>query len=53
MTGPFLGICLGLQTLFEGSEEALGVAGLGIIKGTIKRFDDIFPLHSPDRLERH
>jgi glutamine amidotransferase/cyclase len=37
---PYLGICLGLQTLFEGSEEALGVAGLGIIKGTIKRFDD-------------
>jgi len=37
---PFLGICLGLQTLFEGSEEALGVNGLGIIKGVIKRFDD-------------
>jgi len=37
---PFLGICLGLQTLFEGSEEALGVDGLGIIKGIIKRFDD-------------
>jgi glutamine amidotransferase/cyclase len=37
---PFLGICLGLQTLFEGSEEALGVQGLGIIRGIIKRFDD-------------
>ena len=37
---PFLGICLGLQTLFEGSEEAPGVKGLGIIKGYIKRFDD-------------
>ena len=36
---PFLGICLGLQTLFEGSEEALGVKGLGIINGIIKRFD--------------
>jgi glutamine amidotransferase/cyclase len=36
---PFLGICLGLQTLFEGSEEALGMAGLGLIKGTIQRFD--------------
>ncbi len=36
----FLGICLGLQTLFEGSEEAIGVAGLGIIKGIIKRFDN-------------
>merc|ERR1719217_601620 len=27
---PFLGICLGLQTLFEGSEESPGVAGLGL-----------------------
>ena len=35
---PFLGICLGLQTLFEGSEEALGVAGLGLIKGLVRRF---------------
>src|SRR3990167_1700983 len=35
---PFLGICLGLQTLFEGSEEALGMAGLGIIKGQVRRF---------------
>ena len=37
---PFLGICLGLQTLFEGSEEALGVAGLGIIKGQVRRFTE-------------
>ncbi len=36
---PFLGICLGLQTLFEGSEEAPDVPGLGIIKGFIKKFD--------------
>ncbi|PLX48964.1 MAG: imidazole glycerol phosphate synthase HisHF [Desulfobulbaceae bacterium] len=35
---PFLGICLGLQTLFEGSEESLGVAGLGVIPGQIKLF---------------
>jgi len=35
---PFLGICLGLQTLFESSEESLGVNGLGIIKGTVRRF---------------
>lgn len=34
---PFLGICLGLQLLFETSEEALGVKGLGILKGTIRR----------------
>jgi glutamine amidotransferase/cyclase len=37
---PFLGICLGLQTLFEESEESLGVKGLGIVKGQVKRFDD-------------
>ena len=32
---PFLGICLGLQLLFESSEETPGVAGLGILKGKI------------------
>jgi glutamine amidotransferase/cyclase len=37
---PFLGICLGLQTLFEESEESLGVKGLAIISGTVKRFDE-------------
>jgi glutamine amidotransferase/cyclase len=36
---PFLGICLGLQALFEGSEEALGVSGLGIFSGYVKRFN--------------
>ena len=35
---PFLGICLGLQALFEGSEEAPGVPGLGILRGTVRRF---------------
>lgn len=34
----FLGICLGLQVLFEKSEEAPNVAGLGIIKGEVKKF---------------
>lgn len=34
----FLGICLGLQVLFEKSEEAPGVKGLGIIKGEVKKF---------------
>lgn len=32
---PFLGICLGLQLLFEGSEESPGVKGLGILPGKI------------------
>ena len=36
-TIPFLGICLGLQLLFESSEEAPGVAGLGILKGSIRK----------------
>lgn len=35
---PFLGICLGLQALFDGSEEAPGVAGLAILPGTVRRF---------------
>jgi len=37
---PFLGICLGLQVLFEESEEAPGVKGLGLIKGKVVRFPD-------------
>ena len=37
---PFLGICLGLQMLFEGSEESPGVKGLGILKGKVVRFPD-------------
>ncbi|HIJ19762.1 MAG TPA: imidazole glycerol phosphate synthase subunit HisF [Deltaproteobacteria bacterium] len=35
---PFLGICLGLQGLFERSEEAPGVQGLGFLKGSVQRF---------------
>ncbi len=34
---PFLGICLGLQLLFDESEEAPGVRGLSVLKGKIKR----------------
>ncbi|XP_047157981.1 imidazole glycerol phosphate synthase hisHF, chloroplastic isoform X2 [Vigna umbellata] len=36
---PFLGICLGLQLLFESSEENGPVKGLGLIPGTVGRFD--------------
>jgi imidazole glycerol-phosphate synthase subunit HisH len=36
---PFLGICLGLQGLFESSEEAPEQRGLGIYKGQVKRFE--------------
>lgn len=35
---PFLGICLGLQLMFEESEESPGVKGLGLFKGKIVRF---------------
>jgi len=34
----YLGICLGMQVLFESSEEAPGMAGMGILKGTVPRF---------------
>src|SRR2546429_6972384 len=33
---PFLGICLGLQVLYEGSDEAPGVPGLGVLRGDRK-----------------
>jgi glutamine amidotransferase/cyclase len=36
---PFFGICLGMQALFEGSEEAPQERGLGILPGRVKRFD--------------
>ncbi len=36
---PMMGICLGLQALFESSEESPGITGLGIFPGTVKRFD--------------
>jgi imidazoleglycerol phosphate synthase glutamine amidotransferase subunit HisH len=38
---PYLGICIGLQVLFERSEEAPGIAGLGLLPGEIKRFQSI------------
>ena len=37
---PFLGICLGLQLLFERSDEAPGVEGLGVLKGEILRIPE-------------
>ncbi len=35
---PYLGICLGLQILFDGSEEDPGAAGLGVLPGRVARF---------------
>ena len=37
---PFLGICLGIQVLFEESEEAPGVKGLGIFPGKVVKFTE-------------
>jgi glutamine amidotransferase len=37
---PFLGICVGLQMLYDGSDEAPGVAGLGVLEGVVRRLPD-------------
>ena len=44
---PFLGICLGLQLLFESSEESPGVKGLGLLKGQILRIPEASGLKIP------
>lgn len=44
---PFLGICLGMQLLFERSDETPGVEGLGILKGEILRIPETFGLKIP------
>lgn len=44
---PFLGICLGLQLLFESSEESPGVTGLGLLKGKILRIPEKSGLKIP------
>ena len=52
---PFLGICLGLQLLFEESQEAPGIPGLGILKGKILKipagdfFLALLPLYNPKK----
>jgi glutamine amidotransferase len=37
---PFLGICVGMQLLYGGSQESPGVAGLGILDGTVRRLPE-------------
>ena len=44
---PFLGICLGLQMLFESSEESPGVKGLGLLSGKILKIPDAEGLKIP------
>jgi imidazole glycerol phosphate synthase glutamine amidotransferase subunit len=38
---PLLGICLGMQVLFDASEESPGVAGLGILAGIVRKFSGV------------
>jgi glutamine amidotransferase len=44
---PLLGICLGMQWLYEGSDEAPGVAGLGVVPGTCARLPQTGGLKVP------
>ena len=44
---PFLGICLGLQLLFDSSEEAPGVKGLSVLPGKIVRFPESIGMKIP------
>ncbi len=44
---PFLGICLGLQLIFESSEESPGVEGLGLLPGKVLRIPDCPGLKIP------
>ena len=44
---PYLGICLGMQFLFESSDEMGEHAGLGILPGHVTRFRDVGPLKVP------
>jgi imidazole glycerol phosphate synthase glutamine amidotransferase subunit len=41
---PFLGICLGLQALYETSDEAPDRAGLKLLPGRVKRFEGVFKI---------
>lgn len=47
---PFLGVCLGMQLLFEESEEFGNHKGLGVIKGSIKKFPELNPKNEKLRI---
>ena len=47
---PLLGICVGLQMLFEGSDESPGVAGLNLLNGRVRRFAGA-PFQGPSALK--
>jgi len=48
---PYFGICLGMQLLFEGSEESPGASGLGRLAGQVRRFSDELRGPSGERLK--
>ena len=41
---PFMGVCVGMQLIYDASEEAPGIPGLGLIPGTVKRLRTDLPL---------
>lgn len=51
---PFLGICIGMQLLYEGSDEAPGTTGLGVLDGRVRRLPDTVkrPQMQWNRLDR-
>jgi len=52
---PFLGICLGMQMLFERSEESPGVGGLALLEGIVRRLPEVglkIPQMGWNKLER-
>jgi imidazole glycerol-phosphate synthase subunit HisH len=51
---PFLGVCIGMQMLYEGSEESPNVPGLGVLPGIVRRLPDGVkrPQMQWNRLER-
>ncbi|HHB92773.1 MAG TPA: imidazole glycerol phosphate synthase subunit HisH [Thioploca sp.] len=48
---PFLGICLGMQTLLTNSEENGGITGFNWTAGTVRNFDKLLDLNSSDNLK--
>jgi imidazole glycerol-phosphate synthase subunit HisH len=49
---PFLGICLGMQLLFEGSDEGGGHKGLGVLEGRCKRFPETMTATEGERVRK-
>ena len=49
---PFLGICLGMQLLFDGSEEGGGRKGLGVLPGSCRRFPDDMTVTEGERMRK-